>query len=133
MTFDFNALSKEFKTFYDAFSPQTYGASMGRAAEQLAYEVDNFSDDEKALINAWFLELFREENDYYGTPYLWVVEKLNDARFIPLIKNYYKRLKKRHRKIVVTTIDGITIKARSDFTRDLVLCKKVIKALKSQK
>lgn len=133
MTFDFNVLSKEFKIFYDAFSPETYGVSMGRAAEHAAVEFDNLSDEEKSLINEWFLELFGEEKDYYGIPYLWVVEKLEDVRFIPLIKNCYKRLKKRHKKIVETNIDGKIIRARSNFTSELVLCKKVIKALKSKK
>lgn len=133
MTFHFDALSKEFKIFYDAFSPETYGISMGRAAEYAAIEFDNLSDKEKSLIDEWFLELFKEEKDYYGIPYLWVIEKLRDVRFIPLIKNYYKRLKKRHKKIVETNIDGKTIRARSNFTSELVLCKKVIKTLKSQK
>ena len=133
MIFDFDALSKEFKIFYYAFSPETYGISMGRAAEHAAVDFDNLSDEEKTLIDEWFLELFEEEKDYYGIPYLWVVEKLEDVRFIPLIKNYYKRLKKRHKKIVETNIDGKTIRARSDFTSELVLCKKVIKALKSKK
>ena len=133
MTFDFYLLSNEFKNFYDAFSPETYGISMGRAAEHAAVDFDTLSDKEKVLINEWFLELFGEEKDYYGIPYLWVVEKLKDVRFIPLIKNYYKRLKKRHKKIVETNIDGKTIRARSDFTSELVLCKKVIKALKSKK
>jgi len=133
MTFDFDFLSREFKIFYDAFSPDTYGTSMGRAAEHAAIDFDNLSDKEKSLINEWFLELFGEEKDYYGIPYLWVVEKLNDMRFIPLVKSYYKRLKKRHNKIVEATIDGKTIKARSNFTNELVLCKKVIKTLKSKK
>ena len=132
MIFDFDALSKEFKIFYDAFSPKTYGISMGRAAEHAAVDFDNLSDEEKTLIDEWFLELFEEEKDYYGIPYLWVVEKLGDIRFIPLVKSYYKRLKKRHNKIVETNIDGKIIKARSNFTSELVLCKKVIKALKSK-
>ncbi len=133
MTFDFEGLSKEFKIFYDAFSPETYGISMGRAAEHAAVDFDNLSNKEKSLINEWFLELFAEEKDYYGIPYLWVVEKLEDVRFIPLIKNYYKRLKKRHKKIIETNIDGKIISARSNFTSELVLCKKVIKALKYKK
>ncbi len=133
MTFDFDALSKEFKIFYDAFFPETYGDSMGRAAEHAAVDFDNLSDKEKSLINKWFLELFSEEKDYYGIPYLWVVEKLKDVRFIPLIKKYYKRLKKRHKKIVETNIDGKTIRARSNFTSELVLCKKVIKSLKAER
>ena len=133
MTFNFDTFSKEFKIFYDAFSPETYGVSMGRAAEDAAIEFDNLSDEEKILIDEWFLDLFGEEKDYYGIPYLWVVEKLEDVRFIPLIKNYYKRLKKRHKKIVETNIDGKIIKARSNFTSELVLCKKVIKALKLKK
>ncbi len=133
MTFDFDALSKEFKIFYDAFSPETYSVSMGRAAEYAAIEFDNLSDEEKTLIDEWFLELFEEGKDYYGIPYLWVVEKLEDVRFIPLIKNYYKRLKKRHKKNVETNIDGKTIRARSNFTSELVLCKKVIKVLKCKK
>ncbi len=132
MIFDFDVLSKEFKNFYDSFSPETYGISMGRSAEYAAIEFDNLSDKEKLLIDEWFLELFEEEKDYYGIPYLLVVEKLNDIRFIPLVKNYYKRLKKRHHKIVETNIDGKTITARSNFTSELVLCKKVIKALKSK-
>ncbi len=133
MTFDFDALSKDFKFFYDAFSPETYGISMGRAADHAAVDFDNLCDKEKLLINEWFLELFEEEKDYYGIQYLWVVEKLDDMRFIPLVKSYYKRLKKRHNKIVETNIDGKTIKARPNFTSQLVLCKKVIKALKSKK
>ena len=133
MIFDFDALSEKFKVFYDAFSPETYGISMGRAAEHAAVDFDNLSGEEKALINEWFLELFDEEKDYYGVPYLWVVEKLNDIRFIPLVKSYYKRLKKRHNKILETTIGGKTFRARSNFTSELVLCKKVIKALKSKK
>ncbi len=133
MTFNFDTFSKEFKIFYDAFSPETYGVSMGRAAEDAAIEFDNLSDEEKILIDEWFLDLFEQEKDYYGIPYLWVVEKLEDVRFIPLIKNYYKRLKKRHKKIVETSIDGKIIKARSNFTSELVLCKKVIKALKLKK
>ena len=133
MTFDFDALSKEFKIFYDAFSPETYGISMGRSAEYAAIEFDNLSNEEKSLIDEWFLELFEEEKDYYGIPYFGIVEKLNDMRFIPLIKIYYKRLKKRHNKIVETNIGGKTIKARSNFTSELVLCKRVIKSLKSKK
>lgn len=130
MIFDFNHLSKEFKMFYDAFSSETYGISMGRAAEYAAIEFDNLSNEEKTLVNEWFLELFVEEKDYYGIPYFWVIEKLNDTRFIPLIKSYYKRLKKRHNKIVETNIDGKIIRARANFTSELVLCKKVVKALK---
>ena len=133
MTFDFDALSKEFKIFYDAFSPETYGISMGRSAEYAAIEFDNLSDEEKSLIDEWFLELFEEEKNYYGIPYLWVVEKLEDVRFLPSIKKYYKRLKKRHKKIVETSTDDKIIKVRSNFTSELVLCKKVIKALKSKK
>ena len=133
MIFDFDVLSKEFKIFYDAFSPETYGNSMGRAAEHAAVDFDNLSDKEKSLIDEWFLELFEQEKDYYGISYLWVIEKLKDVRFIPLIKNYYKRLKKRHKKIVETNIDDKTIRARSNFTSELVLCKKVIKTLESQK
>ena len=132
MIFDFDVLSKEFKVFYDAFSPKTYGISMGRAAEHAAVDFDNLSEEEKSLINEWFIELFEEEKDYYGIPYLWVVEKLNDIRFIPLVKGYYKRFKKQHNKIFETTIDGKIIRARSNFTSDLVLCKNVIKALKSK-
>ena len=130
MIFDFDLLSKEFKMFYEAFSPETYGVSMGRAAEYAAIEFDSLSNEEKTLVNEWFLELFAEEKDYYGIPYFWVIEKLNDTRFIPLIKSYYKRLKKRHNKIVETNIDGKIIRARANFTSELVLCKKVIKALK---
>ena len=133
MTFDFDLLSNEFKNFYDAFSPETYGISMGRAAEHAAVDFDTLSDKEKVLINEWFLELFGEEKDYYGIPYFGIVEKLNDMRFIPLIKIYYKRLKKRHNKIIETNIGGKTIKARSNFTSELVLCKRVIKSLKSKK
>ena len=65
MIFDFDALSKEFKIFYDAFSLETYGISMGRSAEYAAIEFDNLSDKEKSLIDEWFLELFKEEKDYY--------------------------------------------------------------------
>ncbi len=130
MIFNFDLLSKEFKMFYEAFSPETYGISMGRAAEHAAIEFDNLSNEEKTLVNEWFLELFAEEKDYYGIPYFWVIEKLNDTRFIPLIKSYYKKLKKRHNKIVETNIDGKIIRARANFTSELVLCKKVIKALK---
>lgn len=133
MIFDFDVLSKDFKVFYDAFSPETYGISMGRSAEYAAIEFDNLSNEEKILINEWFLELFAEEKDYYGIPYFWVVEKLNDMRFIPLVKDYYKRLKKRHNKIVETNIDGKIIRARSNFTSELDLCKKVIKSLKCNK
>ncbi|MBQ8731702.1 MAG: hypothetical protein IJY82_02600 [Oscillospiraceae bacterium] len=133
MIFDFDVLSKEFKGFYDAFSSETYGISMGRAAEHAAVDFDNLSDEEKALINEWFLELFAEEKDYYGIPYLWVVEKLKDIRFVPLVKGYYKRLKKRHNKVVETNINGKIIRARSNFTSELDLCKKVIKALKRKK
>ena len=133
MIFDFDDLSKDFKVFYDAFSPETYGISMGRSAENAAIEFDNLSDEEKILINEWFLELFAEKKDYYGIPYFWVVEKLNDMRFIPLVKDYYKRLKKRHNKIVETNIDGKIIRARSNFTSELDLCKKVIKTLKHKK
>ncbi len=133
MTFDFDVLSKEFKFFYNAFSPETYGVSMGRAADHAAVDFDNLSDKEKTLINEWFLELFSEEKDHYGKQYLWVVEKLKDTRFIPLVKSYYKRLKKRHNKIVETNIDGNIIRIRSNFTSELVLCKKVLKSLKSQK
>ena len=133
MSFDFEALSKEFKVFYDAFSPETYGISMGRSAEYAAVEFDNLSNQEKALINEWFLELFSEERDYYGIPYFWVVEKLNDIRFIPLIKGYYKRLKKRHNKTVETNINGKIIKGRSNFKSELDLCKKVVKSLKRNK
>lgn len=133
MIFDFDTFSKEFKIFYTAFSPETYGDSMGRAAEHAAIEFDNLSDEEKSLIDEWFLELFEEEKDYYGIPYFLVVEKLNDVRFIPLVKNYYEKIKKRHNKIVETNIDGKIIKARSNFTSELAICKKVIKALKKQK
>lgn len=133
MIFNFDVLSKEFKEFYDAFSPETYGISMGRAAEHAAVDFDNLSDEEKTLINEWFLELFAEEKDYYGIPYLWVVEKLNDIRFVPLVKGYYKRLKKRHNKLVETNIDGKFIRARSNFTSELALCRKVIKALNVKK
>ena len=133
MIFDFELLSKEFKIFYDAFSPETYGISMGRAAEYAAVDFDNLSDKEKLLINEWFLELFGDEKDYYGIPYLWVVEKLNDIRFLPLVKGYYKRLKKRHNKIIETNIDGKIIKAYANFTSELTLCRKVIKALKHKK
>lgn len=133
MIFDFDVLSKDFKVFYDAFSPETYSVSMGRSAENAAIEFDNLSNEEKILINEWFLELFAEEKDYYGIPYFWVVEKLNDMRFIPLVKDYYKRLKKRHNKIVETNIDGKIIRARSNFTSELDLCKKVIKSLKCNK
>ena len=73
MIFDFDVLSKEFKVFYDAFSPKTYAISMGRAAEHAAVDFDNLSEEEKSLINEWFIELFDEEKDYYGIPYLWVV------------------------------------------------------------
>ena len=133
MIFDFDVLSKEFKGFYDAFSSETYGISMGRAAEHAAVDFDNLSDEEKALINEWFLELFAEEKDYYGIPYFWVVEKLKDIRFVPLVKGYYKRLKKRHNKVVETNINGKIIRARSNFTSELDLCKKVIKVLKRKK
>lgn len=133
MMFAFDSLSKEFKKFYDAFSPETYGISMGRSAEHAVIDFDNLSDKEKALINEWLLELFAKEKDYYGIPYLLVVEKLEDVRFLPSIKNYYKRLKKRHKKIVETSTDDKIIKVRSNFTSELVLCKKVIKALKSKK
>ena len=64
MTFDFDALSKEFRLFYDAFSPETYGISMGRAAEHAAIEFDKLSDEEKAMISDWFFELFTEEKDF---------------------------------------------------------------------
>lgn len=133
MTFDFDSLSKEFKTFYEAFAPETYGASMGRAAEHAVVDFDALSDKEKALVNEWFLELFGEEKEYYGIPYLQVVEKLRDARFLPLIKSYYKRLNMRHSKIATTYLHGQVFRARSNFSSDLALCKKIIKELKSKK
>ena len=133
MTFDFGNLSNEFKAFYDAFSPETYGASMGRAAEHAAIEFDSLSDKEKSLINEWFIELFEQKKEYYGIPYFWVIEKINDLRFVPLVKDYYKRLKKRHNKIFETTIDGKVIRGRSNFKSELTLCKNVIKSLKRKK
>ena len=63
MTFDFDILSKEFKAFYDAFSPETYGISMGRSAEYAAIEFDNLSNEEKTLVNEWFLELFSDKKE----------------------------------------------------------------------
>lgn len=134
MTFDFDALSENFKKFYDAFSPEAYERSMGRSAEYYSVlEFSNLTDEEKSLISEWFLELFQEEKDYYGSPYLWVVENLNDTRFIPLIQSYYKRLKKRHKKVLPIRIEGNVLKIRSDFTIELNECRKVIKTLKTKK
>lgn len=133
MTFDFENLSDEFKVFYDAFSPETYGVSMGRAAEHAAIEFDSLSDKEKSLICEWFIELFEQKREYYGTPYFWVVEKINDSRFIPLLEDYYRRLKKRHNKIFEATIGGKVVRGFSNFNGELTLCKNVIKSLKRKK
>ena len=106
---------------------------MGRAAEHAAIEFDSLSDKEKSLINEWFIELFEQKKEYYGIPYFWVIEKINDLRFVPLVKDYYKRLKKRHNKIFETNIDGKVIRGRSNFKSELTLCKNVIKSLKRKK
>ena len=42
MTFDFDALSENFKKFYDAFSPEAYERSMEHSAEY--YSVLEFSN-----------------------------------------------------------------------------------------
>lgn len=133
MILDPKNLSEEFKFFHEAFSPVSYGRSMGRAADHAAYEFDAFTDAEKALATEWFLELFREERDFYGEQYFWVIEKMNDPRFIPLLESYYKRLKLRHKRPVKAELNGETVTIRPSFASELKLCKKVIRALKRKR
>ncbi len=133
VTFDFDSLSTEFKAFHEAFSPITYGRSMGRAAEHAAYAYDAFTEAEKSLATEWFLELFAQEQAYYGPPYFWVIEKMNDPRFIPLLKTYYKRLKLRHKRPVKTELNGETVMIRPDFSSELKRCKQVIRVLKRRR
>ncbi len=128
--YNINNPSDNFKFFYSAFSPDKYGGSMGRAAEQAVVIYDVLSMEEKEFITEWFLKLFAQESDYYGIPYLQVVEKTKDKRFVPYIKAYYKRLQKRHNKDVEATINGHLVRAKSDFDKELMMCKYVIKKLK---
>lgn len=133
MTFDFENLSEEFKFFHEAFSPVTYGRSMGDAAVYAASEFDTLTDAEKALATEWFLELFEQERNHYGEPYFWVIEKMHDPRFIPLLESYYKRLKMRHKRPVKAELNGETVTIRPSFASELKLCKKVIRALKRKR
>ena len=130
MVFDFDNLSDDFRFFYKAFSPVTYGNSMGRAAEAAAINFEKLSNKEQKLATDWFIELFEQESDYYGPPYLWAAEKMNDIRFIPLLKNYYKKLKSRHKRIAQSAFQGEIIKICPNFSSELKLCKRVIKSIK---
>ncbi len=130
MTFDFDKLSPAFKEFYEAFSPLTYGRSMGRAADQAAYMYDDFSDDEKALVNEWFLELLQQDTSYWGIQYLWVIEKTNDPRFVPLLEQYCRRLKEQQKQPIKTELNGEIVTMRPNYRSEIQLCKNVIRALK---
>lgn len=125
--------SEEFQFFYEAFSPETYGRSMGRAADVASVEFVKLSAEEKQVATEWFLQLFQECRDYYGLNYFRVVEQMGDKRFIPLLKAYYKRLKKRHRKTVFDYLNGHKICVRTNFCTELQTCKRVIRGLKRQK
>ena len=92
---DFEQYSASFAEFYRAFAPETYGESMGRAAVQAVYLYDDLADDEKAAAIEWFLELFASENAYWGLQYFDVIDKMNDARFLPLLEIYDRQLKTR--------------------------------------
>ena len=130
MTFDFDNLSTEFQQFHETFSPTTYGKSMGRAADHAMYTYDGLCDDEKALATEWFLEIFTQETPPLGHPYFWVIEKMNDPRFIPLLKDHFTQLKQRHNRPVKAEMHGEIVTIRPNFSSELKRCKHVIRSLK---
>ncbi len=137
MKIDLNSCSKEFRIFYEAFAFETYGKSMGRAAEHAAVDFQKLNPNEQHIGIEWFLELFKEEKDYYAIPYLQVVEYSSDIRFLPYLKNYYKILKRRSRKYIIHRMDSemvgvpaALIHIKPNFNTELSYCKKIIKLLK---
>lgn len=132
MDFDFNTFSKEFEFFHYAFAFETYGKSMGRAAQYASADFKKLSPEEQTLATEWFLELFSQPKELYGAEYFEVVEQMQDKRFIPLIKDYYKRLKKRNHKMVSIVLDGHTYTRKRIYTSELKRCKTTIRALKRQ-
>lgn len=131
MEFDLRNASSDFKTFYEAFSPETYGVSTGRAAEHVAIDFDRLPAHKRQMISDWFFELFAQQKEYYGMPYLRVVEKIDDSRFLPYIKIYLKKLRSKHHKKAKSILKGKCIESRSDFTSEIRACKKLIRKLKN--
>jgi len=133
MGVDFETASPTFREFYEAFSPLTFGRSMGRAADHAMVLYDTFTEEERTLATDWFLELFGKEQPHWGFQYLYVIEKMGDPRFIPLLEAYCKRLKMRHRKPVRAELNGETVTVRPSFRSEIQLCKQVIRTLKHQR
>lgn len=127
---DLSKYSKEFQFFYEAFAFETYGKSMGRAAEHAVADFSKLSAEEQKIGIDWFLYLFSQNKEYYGIPYIWVIRYSKDPRFIPLLKAYYKRLKARNHKRATTYIENRPFTMMSNFDTELKLCKATIKELK---
>ena len=109
--------SKKFQFFYEAFAFKTYGKSMGRAADTAAVEFKTLSKKEQRLGIEWFLELFSQKREYYGTQYFKVIAYSKDIRFLPFLEEYHKKLKAKE-KIYKTELD---------------VCEKTIEELKKYK
>ncbi|HZJ75673.1 MAG TPA: hypothetical protein VFD25_03705 [Clostridia bacterium] len=110
---------------------------MGRAAEHAAVDFQKLNPNEQHIGIEWFLELFKQQKDYYAIPYLQVVEYSRDNRFLPYLKSYYKTLKKRSRKYIIHRVDSgmvgvpaAQIRIKPNFKSELSYCKKVINFLK---
>ena len=127
---DLTSRSEEFQEFYEAFAFETYGKSMGRAAEQCeTFHFKNFNEEEKALATEWFLYLFAQQRPYYGKSYFAVAEQMNDARFIPLIRLCRKQWKRKNGKFRKTLISGKTYLISRDFSTEIGWCDHTIAAL----
>ncbi len=91
-------VSTALQFFRYAFSLQTYGESMGRAAEQAAADFPNLSAEEQRLACDWLLENLTQISDknmhILSESHFYIIEKTQDQRFIPVLKHYYRNLKK---------------------------------------
>ena len=126
--------SKAFRFFHEAFAFETFGKSMGRAAQVAAVEFKNLSPKEQNLGIDWLWELISQNpQKYYDSSYLKVIAYAKDRRFLPFLEAYSKRLEKQNHQFVTNWIDkdeNRSITVRTDYDEDLKICREAIQELK---
>ncbi len=119
--------------FYEAFGRYTWGRSMGRAAEELLYTLDRFSEQERAVATEWLVQAFSEEWEYYSVSHIRMAVKMKDERFIPLLKKWYVRRRAGHHQRRQIEHEGEKVWIRTDYRFELRECRRAMRALRAAK
>lgn len=84
-----NEATEAFKFFIKAFSPETYGVSMGRAADTALVDFSKLSQGEQQKGTDYILRLFTDNpQKVYGKQYLEFIELYGDKRFLESLEKH---------------------------------------------